>query len=113
MAATQKKKTVVPGSRNPERRCGKAWKKDRFKEPKKRTPEAERRYQTVLEERARRRERNLLARQREADAQEALKAEQEREMLARYDESRLQYAENIARGEEVVKKRQQRVRVVS
>lgn len=62
MATQQKKKAVTPGSRNPERRNGKAWKKPSKPKPV-RTPEKELAYQLVLSERARKKEANLLRRQ--------------------------------------------------
>ena len=66
MAKVQSKKTGSTAGRNPERRNGKAWKKDKYKQPKKRTPEAEMRYYVILEGRLRRKEANIARRAEEA-----------------------------------------------
>lgn len=83
MAKTQGKKSTS-STRNPDRRNGKAWKKDKNKLPKKKTnPTAERvdRKYEILKARQRRKEENLARRDAEKAAAEALalmKAETER-----------------------------------
>jgi len=72
MAKVQSKKTGSTAGRNPDRRNGKAWKKDRFKPTKKRTDSAELRYIEVLARRHRQKEENIARRAEEARLAELL-----------------------------------------
>jgi len=63
---TRQGKKKDSGSRNSERRCGKAWKKDKNKPPRVRTPERQAKDAHIVELRLHRKETNKARREEEA-----------------------------------------------
>lgn len=72
MASAPKKKSASTG-RNSDRRNGKAWKKDKFKPAKAKTPERQLKDAMVREARHRRKEANIAVRAEKARAEKILK----------------------------------------